>query len=71
MNRLLDGGLAEDFTLFASAGTDLDAMRREYLRLTRVALPLAAEAGGWPIRLDHCFMRIVLDHTFGRRWTDA
>ncbi len=27
-----------------------------------------AGAAGWPIRLDHCFMRVCLDHAIGRRW---
>ena len=39
----------------------------------RTDLPAAARhaaAGGnpWPVRLDHCFMRIVLDNLFGCRW---
>lgn len=24
----------------------------------------------WPIRLDHCFQRVLLDHAFGGRWYD-
>ena len=27
-----------------------------------------AGAAGWPIRLDHCFMRVCLDHAVGQRW---
>ncbi|MEM1042804.1 MAG: hypothetical protein AAGI91_09255 [Bacteroidota bacterium] len=50
---------------------DLDALRARYLHLTREVLPAqAAEAGDWPVRYDHCFMRIVLDHVFGGRWYD-
>ncbi len=30
-----------------------------------------AAAQGWPIRLDHCFMRVCLDHAIGRRWDEA
>ena len=46
-------------------------LEAEYLRLTRERLPaLAAEAGDWPIRFDHCFMRVCLDHAFGGRWYD-
>lgn len=26
---------------------------------------------GWPIRLDHCFMRVCLDAAMGRRWDEA
>jgi len=25
-------------------------------------------AHGWPIRLDHCFMRVCLDDAIGVRW---
>ncbi len=31
-------------------------------------LPGLAAAHRWPIRLDHCFMRVCLDHAVGRRW---
>lgn len=27
-----------------------------------------AAAHHWPIRLDHCFMRVCLDDAFGVRW---
>ncbi len=30
-----------------------------------------AAAEGWPIRLDHCFMRVCLDTAFGRPWHEA
>lgn len=45
-----------------------DALRREYLRLTREVLPARARAGGWVVRDDHCFQRILLDHLFGDVW---
>ena len=48
-----------------------EAIEGEYLKLTRQTLPkLAAEAGDWPIRFDHCFMRVCLDHAFGGCWYD-
>ena len=47
--------------------TDLEA---EWLRLTREALPAAARERGWPIRLDHCFMRVLLDHAYQDAWYD-
>ena len=25
----------------------------------------------WPIRHDHCFMRVCLDHAVGRRWDEV
>ena len=36
--------------------------------LTRQVLPGMAAAQGWPIRLDHCFMRVCLDTSLGVRW---
>ncbi len=36
-----------------------------WLDLTRCVLPSMA---GWPIRLDHCFMRVCLDHALGQPW---
>ncbi len=46
-------------------------------RARRVARPRGAPpAGGgadhrdWPVRLDHCFARILLDHACGGPWRD-
>ncbi|NJC33354.1 hypothetical protein GGR88_000828 [Sphingomonas jejuensis] len=41
------------------------------MELTRRLLPDVATGRRWPIRLDHCFQRVFLDHAFGGRWTDA
>ncbi|MEM8781974.1 MAG: hypothetical protein AAGE65_03870 [Planctomycetota bacterium] len=45
-------------------------LQARYLELTRVELPAAARRDGWPIREDHCFMRIILDALFGGCWYD-
>jgi hypothetical protein len=47
------------------------ALRARWLDLTRRVLPGMAAAEGWPIRLDHCFMRVCLDAAFGRPWHEA
>ena len=41
-----------------------------YLHLTKEVLPSLAQSGGqdWPVRLDHCFQRIVLDTICGGVW---
>ncbi len=44
------------------------ALVARWLALTRTVLPGMAEAAGWPIRSDHCFMRVFLDHAMGGRW---
>lgn len=41
-----------------------------YLELTRERLPARARAEGWPLRFDHCFQRVVLDHAVHGRWYD-
>ena len=40
---------------------DRAALESRWLRLTRVDLPAQADARGWPVSLDHCFQRILLD----------
>ena len=40
----------------------------EYHRLVRTELPAAARQNRWPIRLDHCFARVLLDAIFNGCW---
>ena len=47
-----------------------EALEARWLDLTRRALPGAA-GPGWPVRLDHCFQRILLDNATGGVWYDA
>ena len=47
------------------------ALLVRWFDLTRRVLPGMAAAEGWPIRLDHCFMRVCLDAAFGRPWHEA
>lgn len=42
----------------------------EWLRLTREAMPAVARERGWPVRLDHCFQRVLLDAELGSPWTE-
>ena len=44
------------------------ALVARWLELTRTVLPGMAAAQGWPIHLDHCFMRVCLDTVFGAPW---
>ncbi|WP_267382030.1 MULTISPECIES: GCN5-related N-acetyltransferase [unclassified Sphingomonas] len=46
------------------------ALETAWLHLTRVTLPALAAPRGWPVRADHCFQRILLDHAFGGCWYD-
>jgi hypothetical protein len=45
-------------------------LEARWLHLTRTALPAVAAERGWPVRLDHCFQRILLDAACGGRWYD-
>ena len=47
---------------------DLEARYRE---LVLGELPRLAVEGRWVVRADHCFGRIVLDHTVGGCWYDV
>ena len=47
------------------------ALVARWFDLTRRVLPGMAAAEGWPIRLDHCFMRVCHDAAFGRPWHEA
>ncbi len=39
-----------------------------FKHLTETTLPTLARQRRWPIRLDHCFKRICLDHAFADVW---
>jgi len=42
-----------------------------WLELTRRILPAMAAEHRWPIRLDHCFMRVCLDEALDAPWPQA
>ncbi len=44
------------------------ALLARWHELTRKTLPAMAPGHGWPIRADHCFMRVCLDAAIGARW---
>lgn len=48
-----------------------EELRATYRRLVEVELPAAAAAGGWVVRANHCFGRILLDHAVGARWDEV
>ena len=50
-------------------GQDLSQLRATYQRRVNEDLPESARSSeGWPVQLDHCFGRIVLDNLFGDEW---
>ena len=63
--RLHDSDMGQE-TL---SGEELSELRAEYGRKVNRELPEKAQSGdGWPIHLDHCFGRVVLDNLFGDEW---
>lgn len=48
--------------------TEREQLIARFKELTEVELPARAREERWPIRLDHCFKRICLDHAFGDVW---
>lgn len=51
------------------SGDDLTELRAEYDSKVNERLPEKAQSSdGWPIHLDHCFGRVVLDNLFEDEW---
>ena len=50
---------------------DRDALEARYRQLVGELLPAAARAGGWRLREDHCFGRVLLDDAVGACWYDV
>ena len=51
--------------------TEREFLVARWLDLTRRRLPGLAARRGWPVRLDHCFMRVCLDSAYGRPWREV
>ena len=45
-----------------------ELIEQDWLDLTRIRLPKRAIDEQWPLRLDHCFQRILLDDACGGCW---
>jgi hypothetical protein len=53
------------------SGTDISALREEYLQKVTEELPARAQTtDSWPITDDHCFARVVLDTLFEDEWSN-
>ena len=54
------------------AAADEAALRRRWRDLVGRRLPEAAAGRpDWPVRLDHCFARILLDNACGGPWRES
>lgn len=45
-----------------------EALKTRLLQIAREDFPAAARAGKYPIRFDHCLLRVVYDNLFGAQW---
>jgi hypothetical protein len=54
-----------------SVTVDRAELVRRYRWLVLQQLPELARRHAWVVTADHCFGRIVLDHTVGGRWYDV
>jgi len=53
-------------------GSDDEAvLRTRWRELVHVRLPAAAPGRCWPIHLDHCFARVMLDNACDRPWRES
>ncbi|MGB3738315.1 MAG: GCN5-related N-acetyltransferase [Pontixanthobacter sp.] len=43
----------------------------EWNTLTKRDMPALARERDWPVHLDHCFQRILLDHAVGGYWKET
>lgn len=50
---------------------DQSMLQAQYLTLVNHKLPALAKTYSLPIRLNHCFARVILDNLFGRCWYDV
>lgn len=48
-----------------------EALRDALRHQANVEFPAAAKAGNYPIRLNHCFLRVVYDNLFGQQWQEV
>ncbi|MEM1306087.1 MAG: GCN5-related N-acetyltransferase [Pseudomonadota bacterium] len=57
--------------LFGGSSQADDDLRQRYRTLVHTTLPAAARSRGWPIHLDHCFARVLLDCACERPWAEV
>lgn len=48
-----------------------ESLKDRLRQLANEDFPRAARSGGYPVRYNHCFLRIVYDNLFGCKWREA
>ena len=56
--------------LFGQIDPAGDPVRIAWRKLVEERLPRAAQGQNWPIHLDHCFARVLLDTAVGQPWRE-
>lgn len=57
--------------LFGQLDPATDPVRLEWRAMVERTLPALARERMWPIQLDHCFARVLLDNAVGKPWREA
>ncbi|MEO0497118.1 MAG: GCN5-related N-acetyltransferase [Pseudomonadota bacterium] len=70
-----EGELPFSFPVGSPKVPDLETQKRQaleasWIELTNRLLPSAAPDRRWPIHLNHCFQRVLLDHACSGVWYD-
>lgn len=52
----------------SEASAEREVLRDRLRQLANETFPAVAKTGDYPVRLNHCFLRIVYDNLFGARW---
>ena len=50
---------------------DLAALKDQFRRQANHTFPAVARRGGYPIVMNHCFLRVVYDNLFGQKWQEV
>ncbi|WP_036487289.1 hypothetical protein [Myxosarcina sp. GI1] len=50
---------------------DIEQLRQRYLHLINEELPAQAKQRNFPVSLNHCFARIILDNLFNCCWYEV
>ncbi|MFB0611060.1 GCN5-related N-acetyltransferase [Aurantiacibacter poecillastricola] len=48
--------------------SDRETLEARWFALTREEMPRVASEREWPVHLDHCFQRILLDNACAQPW---
>ena len=51
--------------------SSLDDLKQALRTQANDTFPAAARAGGYPIVMNHCFLRVVYDNLFQQKWQTA